>query len=188
MPFRINKQGAVIDRDCLGLTKALKKITPQEFTVLVLWLSYRSKYKSFPEPERKRKALLEMFGDTQYPIENNPLVLDAIEEYRSLQYDVRYETINAYQTKIAELTQKLIVEQSEIFIEKIDKAIEVLRSRCKEMQKEIDSVEDEIEIKAGGRLSKIERWQLNMVAAKKAKIQSDKLKRPTVKQILKTQV
>lgn len=161
--FRITKTGVLLDSDCKKLCKVLNKLSQKEFHALILWLDYDSKFKMYPSVEMRRKACLEVFGDSKYNLELNPLMPAAIEEYNSLQYDIRRETIKVYQTKIATCQQDLLNEESTKKTLDLMGIIRGLTSEIKDIQRQIDSDESAVSIRGGGSISFIEQYQLNQV-------------------------
>lgn len=176
MLFKFNKKGnVVIEPEALKLTKYIKKLDEKQLLFVILFCDYSSKYHQLPIEERMFVAKKEVYADGSYPIEKDKNVELAIEEYESLQYDTKRETLKAYINKISSLTKTLIIEQDLGAIAKIDRAIKTLTQRLDEIQKEINADDSEIKTINGDKLSMIEKWQKNMVEYNKMKRQKEEM-------------
>jgi hypothetical protein len=90
-------------------------------------------------------------------------VVQAIDEYNSLIFDVRRETIDSYKKKIVKLQRESLQEDVSFGkLKEIDAAIKFLQGRIEEIQQEL-SIEEKVEYSVRGdkRLSFVEKWQLN---------------------------
>jgi len=76
---------------------------------MVKWIvgvyDYKSPYRRLPLEERKSRVSYTVFSKESNPKENNPLVLEAIEEYVKLQYDPLIDEYNAMCDKSYEMTK-----------------------------------------------------------------------------------
>jgi len=161
MLFLIDKKNnTILHPDAIKLCPRLSIIEKQELLFIILAYDYRSPYHQFPEEERIRKSIRQIFGNDNSEVINNKKVQEAIEEYRSLQYDHRRETIIQYQKKISELNDQLSEENDVRKIKSIDDAIERLSDRCEKIQLQVDT-SDEAELRGGGEKSFLEKWQEN---------------------------
>ena len=163
MLFRINKQGTIIlHKDSIKLCPRLKKLDQEQLLFTILAYDYGSPYKQFPVEERVRKAKMHVYQTSDYKHKKEGLINDCIEDYMSLQYDIRRQTLESYREKIIQLNNSLLAEKNARKISEIDEAITKLTKRCDQIQREIDQDEElTTEIKGGGKISFIERWQKN---------------------------
>lgn len=167
MLFKIDrKNNLILNRDAVKLCPELKSLSDDELMFVVLSQDYQAPSHQFPEEERIRRAKRQVYGETTESPENTPKIKKAIEFYRSLQYDSRRETIIKYQSKIESLGSMILSATTAKEISDIDNAIDKLMDRCKKIQNEIDSDEAtaNVQLKGGGQLSFLEKWQKNRVA------------------------
>lgn len=164
MLFTVNKENSLIlDSEAIKLCPGLKKISDEEILFVVLAYDYKSPYHQFPEEERVRKAKRHVWGTIEGEQDQKDDVLEAIDLYRSLQYDVRRETIINYSKKIDHLNRLLANEESARNIKSLDETIDRLLQRIDTLQNEVDKADESVELKGGGKLSLIEKWQRNMI-------------------------
>lgn len=163
MIFKIDKNNkTVLNPEIKKLCKSLQKLDEQRFLFIVMCYDYDSIFHRFPEDERKRKAKLYALGASDADMKEDKLFRDCVEEYQSFQFDVRKETIRNYEQKIIQLNIALFAEQIARKIGEYDEAIERLTDRIEKLQQQIDSDEEaERIIKGDGKLSMIEKYQLN---------------------------
>lgn len=169
MLFKFDKKSLLLlEDDAYKLVPDLRDLSIPALTFLVLYCDYDSPFHQFPEEERLLKAKRQVYGDDGGDVEKLENMVRAIESYRGLQYDSRRETIIKYQKKIGVLGDQLLHTTDFKDIKVIDDAIDRLMDRCVKIQKDIDSDESisNIQLKGGGKLSFLEKWQSNMVAFK----------------------
>lgn len=156
------KNNAVLHPEVVKLCPSFSALSEKEILYVVLFADYNSIYKQFPEHERKRKAMWHAFDENEYEIIESQRILDAIQDYTSLQYSPKIETINKYQKKIDDMLQLLEIDNSPSSIEKIDKAIGTLRKRINDMQAEVlsDTINDGV-LKGGKIKSFLEKAMSN---------------------------
>lgn len=166
MLFRLDSTGkAIIHKDAVRLCPQLGKLKQEELLFIILAYDYKAPYHQFPEEERIRKAKRHVWGSSDAKVDIG-LLEEQVSLYRALQYDVRRETIHAYQRKINILSGQLLTEDSPKRMKDIDIAISGLLDRCKKIQAEIDERDKRDDIVGDGSLSFIERWQENMRKSK----------------------
>ena len=171
--FQFNrKDKVVLHPEAIRLTKDLKKLKSDDLLYVILAYDYKSKYRLYPSADRKRLAIREVYGPNGTNPETRIDVTLAIEEYNKLQFDFKRDLCDKYMMKIQLLQTQLITENDPKKISGIDAAIKTLESRITEIQREIDKDEEAEEIKGGGELSYIEKWQANMRASKKKNSQA----------------
>lgn len=133
------KNNTVIHPEVVKLCPSFQALNEKEVLYVVLYADYNSIYKQFPEHDRKRKAMWHAFNDNETELVDSERIKYAIQDYISLQYSPKIETINSYQKKIDSLLAQLEAEDSPVGIEKIDKAIGTLRKRIDDMQNEVNA-------------------------------------------------
>ncbi len=170
MIFRIDKkEKVVLDADAVKLCPVLKKLEQKKLLFVILAYDYTSPFHRFPEAERIRKAKVLVWETTDVDTDKDSFLKECIDEYKSLQYDVKRETMAVYESKIAQMNTELMAEASPRRIKEIDEAIERLAARREKMQREIDMDEEASRvIKGGQQMSMIEKWQENKRKAKQA--------------------
>lgn len=156
------KNKAVLHPEVVKLCPSFNALDEKETLYVILFADYNSIYKQHPEHDRKRKAMWHAFDENEHEIIESPRIQAAIQDYISLQYNPKIETINQYQIKIDELLKQLRTETSPNVIEKIDKAITTLSKRILDMQTEVleNTVDDGV-LKGGKIKSFLERIMAN---------------------------
>lgn len=156
------KNNAVLHPEVVKLCPSFRALNEKEILYIVLYVDYNSIYKQHPEMERKRKAIWHAFGDNEAELVETPRILAAVEDYMSLQYNPKIETISKYQKKIDKLLLQLDEDDSPTSITKIDGAIATLNKRINDMQMEVtDKMLDEGVLKGGRVKSFLEKIMSN---------------------------
>lgn len=157
-----SKNNAVLHPEVVKLCPSFAALSDKEILFVVLYADYSSIYKQFPEHERKRKAMWHSFDENEEELVDSPRIKDAVEDYISLQYNPKIETIRKYQKKIDGLLLQLDIDTSASSIEKTDKAIATLNKRINEMQSEVlQNTIDEGVLKGGRTKSFLEKMMAN---------------------------
>lgn len=161
-----NKNSTILYSDAYKICPELKVLSEKELLYIILSVDYDSPSHQFPEEERMRRAKRQVYGEIEESPENTPKIKKAIEFYKSLQYDPRRETIIKYRSKIESLGHMILSATTAKEISDLDNAIEKLMDRCKKIQNEIDSDDalESVQLKGGGKLSFLEKWQKNRVS------------------------
>lgn len=168
MLFQVDREKKVIlNPDAVKICPVLKDISEQDLFFILLAYDYHGPYKQFPEEERFRKASKEVYGKVSET--KLKALAEAIEAYRSLQYDTCRETVINYKKKIVQMNQMLMDEASPRLVNEISKSIEHLMDRCEAIQKEVDRDEQTLALKGGGSLTYIEKFQANRKLFEKSK-------------------
>lgn len=153
-----SKNNAILHPEVVKLCPSFNALTDKETLFVILYADYNSIYKQFPDHERKRKAMWHAFDDNETEIVESDRVKICIQDYISLQYNSKIETIRKYELKIEKLLLQLDEDGSPSSIEKIDKAISVLDKRINSMNKEVlDDTIDEGVLKGGRTKSLLEK-------------------------------
>ena len=158
--FRLNKDKVVVHPEAAKLVPALKELTEKELRYVVLVYDYYSPLRQIDVEERKKQALVSIWDTTEKDIEKKKVVLQAIDAYRSLQFDINQETLEVYRKKVTRLTQILADDDDSRNISNHVQSIKTLRKEIESLESDILNAE-QIVLQGSGELSFIERWQLN---------------------------
>lgn len=158
--FRVNeREKIIIDLEAIKLCPGLKKVGQDDLLFIILAYDYNSPFKRLDEDERIRRAMRRAFGKDD--LESIDRLKKVISDYRSLQYDERRETVNAYRKKVGVLRLELINENKPGTIESIGKTIKYLHDEIENLQEKIDKDDELIILSSGGKLTILENWQKN---------------------------
>lgn len=163
------KERCVVNPDALKLTTYLKKISKDEFYYIVLAYDYESPYHQLPEDDRKLKARRQVFksGGGDDIETGNENLIQAVREYKSLQYDPQREILNNYIDRIKKLNNEFLNETNMDKLVKLDKTIALIQKRAEDMQQKINKSLSSMEVKGKRKLNYIEIWQANQVEFKR---------------------
>lgn len=162
--FKVDKNFKVSpNSEAIKLVPELSVLTSDEFEFVVLVADYvDGPYRKKPLEERILLAKKKVYGNAKKKCET-PKVKNALVVYKSLVFDIRRETIDIFQKKI-DILQRDTLNPDTGYNDmvKIDKTITFLTNRVESINKSLDLEElNNIEIKAGRQLSRIEIWQRN---------------------------
>jgi hypothetical protein len=156
------KAGIILRPDCYKLSPVLSKLDEKEMLFVILSQDYHSIYRQFPEQDRIRRAMFHVFDDNKPELLKDQRILDAIEAYRSLQYNPDIEQVNRFQKKIDSLLQKLDEDDSPSQNKSTLSVISDLRKSIRDIQNEVvEAIKDEGQIKGNKNLSFLEKLQRN---------------------------
>lgn len=162
--FQIDRNHKVIaNPDAVKLVPELRSLTMEQFWYVVLVTDYvDGPFRRKPIEERRILAARKIFGKDKRMKESEK-VLNAMEAYKGLIFDIRRETLDALKSKVMKLHKELLrPDISPSQIQNIDKSINFLEKRIISIERDLDLEEEEsIEIKAGRKLSMLEKWQRN---------------------------
>lgn len=162
--FQIDRNYKVIaNPDAVKLVPELRSLTMEQFWYIVLVTDYvDGPFRRKPIEERRILAARKIFGKDKRMKESEK-VLNAMEAYKGLIFDIRRETLDALKSKVMKLHKELLrPDISPSQIQNIDKSINFLEKRIISIERDLDLEEEEsIEIKAGRKLSMLEKWQRN---------------------------
>jgi len=178
--FDPRSKEVVLHPEALKLSPVFKKVKPKDLRYIHLAYDYNSIFHQFTEKDRKNKAKFATYGNIDYDPEDNQHMKDAIEEYKSLQYDHRKEMLRVYQEKIMQLTFKLMDENSESKMLSIQKTISALDKELVDLDKAIQEGERKLILKGGGGLTLVEDWQKN----KAKRLRDEQIKKQSTGQML----
>lgn len=168
MLYQIGKKnGILLHPEAIKLVPEFAKLDVKQVLFLVLSKDYTSPFHQFPEDDRIRKAKRRVYNSDTLMPEKVPLMVEAMRMYDVLQYDSKRNMLNIYEGKIENLSKKMAREEDETKLKRIDDAIQMLIKRIADLQRQVESNEEERVIKGGGEISFIEQWQENMRNEKK---------------------
>lgn len=155
-------KSAVLHEQAYKLCPELMNITQEELMFIICAYDYHSIYRQYPEEERVRKSLGQVYG-TSTP-KDDPLederVVDAIKAYKTLQYDPQREFVQTLIDKTNHLQTQLLIEEDAAQIAKINKTINELNKSIQEASYEIEKDMSALQIKGGSKLSFLEMQQM----------------------------
>jgi hypothetical protein len=154
----------ILRPECLKLCEELRVLSHQEVAAIVYAYDYHSIFKQYPEQDRKRKALIKVFGSSDKDIFENLKIKAGVEAYMSLQYNPKIELVATYQESISSLSQELRKAKDEKEFSRITKSIETCRKYLRELDSEVydDAVKEGV-VMGGASLSYLEIIQKNKV-------------------------
>lgn len=153
---------ATLHPDAISLCPELSVLDDNETLCLILAYDYKSPFRQFTEPDRKRKALIHVYGDDDKNIFDRDKIKKAVEAYISLQYNPKIELVYTYQSKIDTLQNELVTANDEKEIARIIKSINSIRESIRDLETEVyDEVAKEGRIVGGKELSFLEKFQRN---------------------------
>lgn len=152
------KAGIILRPDCYKLSPILSKLDEKEMLFVILSQDYHSIYRQFPEQDRIRRAMFHVFDDNKPELLKDQRILDAIEAYRSLQYNPDIEQVNRFQKKIESLLLKLEQDDSPSLNKNTMSVIAELRKNIRDIENEVvETTKDEGQIKGNKNLSFLEK-------------------------------
>jgi len=161
--FYIDKyDNKILRPECLKLCEELRVLSHEEVTAIIYAYDYHSIYRQFPESERKRKAVIKVYGTDKSNFFESTKIQSAVEAYMSLQYNPKIELIKTYQGTINALQKELPQAKDEKDISRILKSVEMLNKNINTLDNEVsDDVAKEGVVMGGDSLSYIEILQEN---------------------------
>lgn len=162
--FQIDRNFKVMaSPEAAKLVPELQSLTMEQLWYVILVVDYvDSPFRRKPIEERKLLAARKVFGKDKVMKESEK-VLNAMEAYKGLVFDIRRETLDALKSKVMKLHKELLrPDVTPSAIQNVDKSISFLEKRITSIERDLDLEEQEtIEIKAGRQLSMLEKWQRN---------------------------
>jgi hypothetical protein len=147
----------ILRPDCLKLKPELSVLDEKEMMLIILTFDYHSPYRQFPEPERKRKAMIHVYGENVSEKFDETTIKIAIEAYKALQWIPELEQVKVYQRKIDRLNQQLEGDDNYTADKKILETIRLFEEAIRDLEKRAtDSMISKGQIKGGQELSFIE--------------------------------
>jgi hypothetical protein len=164
--FIDQKNNKVLHPDVVKLEPQLALLTDKEVLFIILAYDYNSIYRQFPERQRVSKAIFHVWNDNVPELLNEEKrpkrIKDAIEAYKSLQYNRNIELVEMYNKKIDSLLGILEEEKSASGIKNTMDSIDKFRKAIQAIEREV--VEEKIlegELKGNISLSHFEKLKSN---------------------------
>lgn len=155
-------QNILLHPEIVKLCPSLATLTEKEVVYIVKAYDYEGPYKQFPENDRRRKAMFDAFGENEHDLINSQRILDAAQDYVSLQYSTKIETCKIYQQKIDKYQQQLLVDENPSSTKKICDAIDDLTKRIAVLRGDYDKeIQRNGVIKGKMDLSRLEKCMAN---------------------------
>jgi len=156
--FYIDEQKSIVLRpDCAKLCPELSVLNDKELLMIILIYDYHSMYRQFPEEDRKRKAMVHVYGESVHELFEKQIIKNAIDAYKSLQYDPKIELAVSYQKKIDKMLEIMATDDTPTGSKKTLETIDLFRKAIRELENEVnDNVAAKGQIKGGQELSFIE--------------------------------
>lgn len=154
-----NKSNTALHPDAVKLEPLLGKLPSEDLLFIILCYDYFSPYQQLPENQRFMTACRRCYDTDDFSTNVNRLKPE-IEMYRSLQYDIRRETIKNYELKIASLNLSLLATDSTTEIKKNHEAIDFLTKSVGRIQRDLYT-DELVESSEGTGMNFLERWQEN---------------------------
>ena len=166
MLFTLNTHNnAILREDAIRMEPVFRKLLKEEIQFMILYADYHSKFHQFPQETKLQMAKREIWGSAEKQIPKH--LNRAIERYMDLQYDQRQELIKAYQNKIELLKRQLKKEDNPKQIPSIMTAIRQIQVECENLQLEIDTEDEMLDIEGGKKESLLEWMQRNKKLSKR---------------------
>lgn len=168
--FSINKKGTIlINPEVVKLCLEFAVLSEREMRFLILAYDYESPFNQQPESDRIHRAKNMVYDMDEGPNLNEQKWINAIDRYKSLQYNPKRETMRVYERKLSLLSNELTNEESSTKIKQILESQKLIRISLKELSEDLAEAEEKkAQIKGGGRLSFIEDIMTNMQEYKQA--------------------
>ena len=156
--FSVSKKGTVLFHSAvMNLCPEFSFLSEQDKLCLVLIVDYNSPFNQLPESDRRHKARLQVFGDNDITQFDKKVFQNAVELYKSLQYNSKRELIKVYEDKITSLSKDLVIATSPTAIKNILDSQKSMRKAMEELTNELsDQEEHKIELRGKGTLSLLE--------------------------------
>ncbi len=171
--FKVDKDFTIIlNPEAVRLVPELAEVTSDELLYVICVIDYDDgPFRKKPLDERKLLAKRKYFRDSKEDPETDR-VKRAMEAYKDLVFDIRRETIDRYLRRITILQRESLKDEVSISrLKEIDQGITFLTGRIDTIQHELDVEEqtEDIKLKGGRKLSKLEKWQRNQKAHREFK-------------------
>jgi hypothetical protein len=160
--FRLNKDNTVvITPEAKELCVILSTLDPKTFLYIVLaYDTLDSPYRLMSVEDRKRIARHRIWGTSAAFPEDNPMVVDAIEEMKSICFDYNQDTKEVLLGKLQLLNNELITS-STVSIKPLMDAIKLIEDKIEELDQKMDRDFEIMYLKGSKKLSLIEMFMRN---------------------------
>lgn len=158
MLFYIDEQKNLVLRpECAKLSPELAVLDEKELLLIILVYDYHSIYRQFPEADRRRRAMIHVYGESVMEVFDKQIIKDAIFAYTSLQYDRRVELIIKYQREVDKMVELLELDETTTGKKKSMEAIDLFTKKIEELEnRHLESIKQKGQIKGNQEMSWIE--------------------------------
>ena len=162
--FTVNSSHTIIlSNEAIKLCPKLSKLTQDQVMYIILAYDYiDSPWRRKPLEDRKRLSKRKIWGERDFDPESYKKVLEGIEEYNGLIFDVERQQRDTLLSKLSSLNSKFINETDSGALTTIMRSQDLIQKRIDEIDIKIDIKEESIKLKAGKKLSYIEQFQRNI--------------------------
>jgi len=171
MLFKVEKNGNVMFQDqTVGLVPEFfalykhKEYGSKGVKWVVNMYDYKSPYRNLPEKERTKVVTKDIFGKQSHYILKKPIVLEAVEKYKKLQYDPLIEQFRVFDKKLSQFNEYIeampVTGDNATELQKVMIGIDKIMEAREKLRKLIlTRSEEDDRIHGGGELSFIELMQ-----------------------------
>ena len=165
--FIDDNNNTVLHPDALKLCEELRVLDDKEIALIIYACDYHSPFRQFTDKDRRRKAMVKVYGSDKKDLFEPLKIKNAVEAYMSLQYNPKVELVNTYNLKIDELQKELMTQADEKSINRILKSVDMLRKSVRELEAEVyEELIKEGRVVGNASLSLLENMQKNKDAYK----------------------
>lgn len=161
------KNNVLLHPDAIQLCPELALLDDKDILFIIYAFDYHSPFRQYPERQRLSKAIWQVFQDNPKgylePEERSTQLRNAIECYKSLQYNRNIELIEMYNRKIDELLVKLEATDVSNIIKSLRESIDGFRKDVKRIEMEVTEANlVEGQLKNNAKRSWLEKMQSNI--------------------------
>lgn len=136
--FYIDQAGSqVLHPDCVKLCPELSVLNGEQVLCLILAYDNFSPFRQFPEQERLYRASMQVWGDNQPKLFSSSIWQNAVDAYKSLQYNPKLELIKTYEGKIKDMQELIEIETTETKIKSCLNIIKELRNSISDLENDV---------------------------------------------------
>lgn len=157
----------VINKEVLRLVPELGKLSNEELLFIICVEDYASPYRQFPEEERIRKSVRNIFHDEKTKIATDPNITALRRLYVGLQYNVDVETIKNYTQKVYDWNEEILVAKEVKRATDLADGVDDFNKRIEKIQRRINEASERRKIQGDGTLSFLEQLHSNIELFKK---------------------
>jgi len=170
--FRVDKNfKTILNPEAAKLVPELSVLDNDWLLYVILVADYvDGPYRKKPLEDRRSLALKRVFKDKNVNIDSKE-ILNAIDSYKSLVFDIRRETRDVYMQKVRLYQKELMSPSLEIKrMKELDNGIQFLEDRIEKIDTSLEADEiNDMKLKGDKQLSYIEIWQLRQKEFRKFK-------------------
>jgi len=170
--FKVDKNWKIIlNPEAAKLLPELSSLSEDWLLYVILVADYcDGPYRKKPFEERRSLAIKRVFGNKDINVDKKE-ILNAIDSYKSLVFDIRRETLDVYKEKVRVYHKETLAPNMDFKrIKELDQAIQFLEERITKIETSLETDDiQEMELKGQKKLSYIELWQIRQKEYRKFK-------------------